>query len=418
MGIFQLSDGKKLRTPDGLTKKETAEWLFTNLEGKEKYAEDRARIGDKLETSGWGATIGGTLGGIAGGVAGIFTSPSVVVNPITLGATVGAGGAAIGEGIEQWITGKGDWSDIGWAGAEGGVYGAIPGVGGQAAKVAGRTGLKGLGRTGAAIGASGATGAVGGAGIAGLAGQDPKIGAAGGFLAGATRGGGKQIGKEFGEQVVKDVDPSIVGDVVRGGKDLATDIVQNVGKNLGISGKYKGLGPELKASVGKIIKGTIREKVGRPTGRLMKAEGWLQLQRTLIREASEQIQKRVGRKLTANETSSIKQMAGDAVNTAKKDYDEFLKKQADEIPVEKPKLRYDNQSKTFKDELGNTIDPATGKQVPGTKSYAGGGLIPGYQTGGQVRRSDPEGRYRQRVAESGGLRTASSETHHSLSSQY
>ena len=36
MGIFQLSDGKKLRTPDGLTKKETAEWLFTNLEGKEK----------------------------------------------------------------------------------------------------------------------------------------------------------------------------------------------------------------------------------------------------------------------------------------------------------------------------------------------------------------------------------------------
>ena len=128
MGIFQLSDGKKLRTPDGLTKKETAEWLFTNLEGKEKYAEDRARIGDKLETSGWGATIGGTLGGIAGGVAGIFTSPSVVVNPITLGATVGAGGAAIGEGIEQWITGKGDWSDIGWAGAEGGVYGAYPGI--------------------------------------------------------------------------------------------------------------------------------------------------------------------------------------------------------------------------------------------------------------------------------------------------
>ena len=77
------------------------------------------RIGDDLETSGWGATIGGTLGGIGGAIGGVFTSPSLVVNPLTLGAAGSAAGSALGEGIEQYLTGKGDYGDVGFAGVEG-----------------------------------------------------------------------------------------------------------------------------------------------------------------------------------------------------------------------------------------------------------------------------------------------------------
>ena len=110
MAVVKLPSGRTVKVPDGMSRNQTIEYIFDKLDGVKGYEEDRKKLGDQLDTSGWGAAIGSTIGGIAGGVAGIFTSPSVVANPITLGAAGSAGGGALGEGIEQWITGKGDWN--------------------------------------------------------------------------------------------------------------------------------------------------------------------------------------------------------------------------------------------------------------------------------------------------------------------
>ena len=181
MAKVKLPSGKIVKVPDGMTENQTIEFIFEKLEGKEGYEEDRKKLGDRLDTSGWGSVIGGGIGALAGGIGGIITSPSIVANPITLGAAGGAAGAAIGEGVEQWLTGKGDYGDVGKAGLYGGATGAI---GGGTAGALVKGGIKtaaGLGAAGGAV-EGGYTGGVGGAATGAV------TGAIGGGVAGGLLG--------------------------------------------------------------------------------------------------------------------------------------------------------------------------------------------------------------------------------------
>lgn len=129
MAIVKLPSGKTVKVPDGKTEKEVFEFLLEHLPDTDEYKEDRKKIGDQLDTSGWGAAIGGGLGAIGGAIAGTLAGP---VGTVAGGVGGGAAGSAAGEGIEQWWTGKGDWDDVGREAAVGGVLGAVPGVAGGA----------------------------------------------------------------------------------------------------------------------------------------------------------------------------------------------------------------------------------------------------------------------------------------------
>ena len=64
MAKVKLPSGKVVKVPDEMSKNQTIEFLFEKLEGKEGYEEDRKKLGDQLETSGWGSVIGGGLGAL------------------------------------------------------------------------------------------------------------------------------------------------------------------------------------------------------------------------------------------------------------------------------------------------------------------------------------------------------------------
>ena len=146
MGVVKLPSGKTAKVPDGLTEQEVLELLWEKLpDGADKDA-----IGDKLNTSGWGSTIGGLIGGALGTVGGSLVAP--VAGTIAGGAAGGAAGAAAGEALEQWWTGgRGDLTDVGTSAVTGGVVG---GIGGGALGAATKFGAKGAAAYGAGVGAA------------------------------------------------------------------------------------------------------------------------------------------------------------------------------------------------------------------------------------------------------------------------
>ncbi len=127
MSIVILPSGRKVRVPQGLNREERIKYLFENLP---KGADKRA-LGDMLDSSGWGATVGGAIGGAIGGIAGLSGGG---IGAIPLAVAGGAAGAGIGEGLEQLVYGKGDLADVGKEALIGGATGLIPGGAGQLAR--------------------------------------------------------------------------------------------------------------------------------------------------------------------------------------------------------------------------------------------------------------------------------------------
>ena len=267
MAIVKLPSGRTVRTPDGLTRQENIEHIFNNLEGREGYEEDRKRLGDQLETSGWGSTIGGTIGGLAGGIGGIFTSPSIVVNPVTLGAAGGAAGAAAGEGFEQWLTGKGDWSDIG---EDALIGGALGGIGGGTAGAVARYGAK--------------------------------AGALGGGLAGGLEGGkdGGATGAAVG---------AVTGVVTGGfGGRLFSGVTGRLASRLGLDKPAKGALQGALDAADTYVRGSTSLSMGLQTGAFQQAKAKLDFKRHVLRVGLEAA-KRLFREETG-ETMSAATEAG------------------------------------------------------------------------------------------------------------
>ena len=331
MAVVKLPSGKTVKIPDGKTKQEAMEFIFEKLEGKEGFEDDRKRIGDQLNTSGWGATIGGAIGGVAGGVGGIFTSPSLVVNPITLGVAGSGAGAALGEGIEQWLTGKGDAGDIAYAGGEGAAWGAIPGVGGQVAKGLGKAGVRGAGQIAGSAASGSAAGAGLGAGGASITGQDVGTGAAVGAIGGALGGAGRGGAKLVVDDVVKNV-----------GKNLTDDIASSVGKEVFGSGTAD-FKTDVIAAAKKFAKGWVKSKAGRPTGKFQMAEAKLDLRRAATSALTKDFAKKFGRDPNKVEIESISKAAKQAAEDAF-DYKAFRDSTLpdaipEQAPIPKPKAK-------------------------------------------------------------------------------
>ena len=147
-----------------------------------------------------------------GAIAGTFGAP--VVGTIAGGAAGGAAGASIGEGIEQWLTGKGDWTDVGTSGLVGGVTG---GIGGGTLGAVTKFGAKGA----AALG--GTAGAV----------EGYKDGGAGGALVGAGLGavtggvGGGLLGKGLSKVSQKLGLDKQAKDAVEIGKDFGANYLES-----------------------------------------------------------------------------------------------------------------------------------------------------------------------------------------------
>ena len=371
MAVYQLSNGKLLQLPDGLTKRQTLNWLFDNLKDKPGYEKDVKLLGDKLNTSGWGATIGGTLGGIAGGIGGVFTSPTLVANPVTLGAAGGAAGAALGEGIEQWWTGKGDWEDIGREAAYGGILG---GVGGGATGAAIKGGLK----TATALGA--AHGGIGGAKEAGVP------GAVTGALTGAVTGGIAGKGLSLATQKLGLDKP--VKSAVQIGKDFGKNYLN--AQWLNVTGRSA-------------------------AGRLQASAAKWQLKRDLLNkvynESVNAFKKSTGKSPTLHQRSLLRQSAKHEVDDlledkriAEKARREFSPEVGDpntgELIGRTPKgpLVKGRSGRMAVEDPEGYFDVKTGERLIDDPEY--------FAQGGQVRRSDPEGRYTKRVAESGILSPA------------
>ena len=283
MSIVKLPSGKTVSIPDGYTEEEALNFLFVNLPDTEEYKQDKKLLGDQLDTSGLGAAIGGTVGATVGSVAGLFLSPSIIANPLTLGVAGSAGGSAIGEGIEQWLTGKGDWGDLATTTVEGGAYGLAPGGAGLIAK-----GLKSknLATRIAAQGVSGGGSAAAGTAVA-----------TGGDLE-ATRNAA--IGGAIGGPIVK----KILGGAM--------------GKLLGAAGQ-RGLADQAKLSGNQYTSGVIATIRGKVTGRqttdaLLKNKAILDLQRAgmgavikaLLPKATKIATAKAGRDLSPKELAVVK----------------------------------------------------------------------------------------------------------------
>lgn len=303
MAVVKLPSGRTVKIPDGMNKDQAIEFLFDNLDGKKGFEDDRKKLGDQLDTSGWGATIGGTIGSIVGSTAGFFGGFGV--GAIPGGIAGGAGGAAIGEGIEQWLTGKGDWSDIGWAGVEGGAWGAIPGGAGQAGKVATKAGLKGVAKVGAQSAAGAATGATIGAGTGAVTGVGAKEGAISGGITGAF--GGPKIGPKIGGLLT--------------GSKAGEAVQKGVSKGLSTASSKLGLDKPVKSAVeiakdyGKsYLNAQWLKATGRKTaGQLNQSAANWQLRRDLVNkvfgEAKKAFEKNAGRTATSAELSQLKKAA-------------------------------------------------------------------------------------------------------------
>ena len=364
MANVKLPSGKIVKIPDGKTEKQAIEFLFENLPDTPEYAKDKELLGDQLDTSGWGSTIGGGIGSVLGAGAGIFTSPSIAFNPVTLGAAGGATGSALGEWFEQMITGKGDLEDIGKSAAEGGIWGVIPGAGGQAAKTALKAGLSKTASTVAGVGTNvgaGATAGAAGANITGLA--DPTTGAlvggASGLIPGAKGPLAKKVLGWFGAKTGLDKQ-------AKKGFDIAKD----AGKGF--------------------LDAAVLKHTGRQTaGNLTNAATIWQLRRDLAnfitKKTIELFKKNTGKAPSAKEARNIKI---NARKEADRQMDKRLKQEAQEkyAPPPKPKIRIHTDPKSgrrfYEDELGNKIDADTGQHFG--KAYAMGGEIPGYQEGGII----------------------------------
>lgn len=257
MGKVKLPSGKIAKVPDGLSRNQVMELLFEKLPD----GEDKDYFGSQLDTSGWGATIGGGLGSIAGTAAG-FLAGGIGAIP---GSVAGGGaGAALGEGVEQWWTGKGDAGDIARAGGEGALWGLVPGVGGQAAKTAGRLGARGAGKALAGLGTNVGIGAGIGAGGATVVGGDPKvgagIGAAGGLLSGAKL-------------------PGKAGEFVEG---AIQESVGKVSKHLGLNREVETLFQALEGPAKEYASGQFKTLSGRrAAGGLQKAGAIWDVKRNL-----------------------------------------------------------------------------------------------------------------------------------------
>ena len=374
MAVVKLPSGRTVKVPDGMSRNQTIEYIFDKLDGVKGYEEDRKKLGDQLDTSGWGAAIGSTIGGIAGGVAGIFTSPSVVANPITLGAAGSAGGGALGEGIEQWITGKGDWDDIAWSGAEGGAWGLIPGVGGQAAKTIARHG----GKAATQIAGSAATGAAGGAGLGGgaaaVSGGDVTSGAVAGAAAGALGGAGRGALKGVADDVIRNVGDEAAGILKTTQKELFGDSTGNFSKDVAKAAK-------------KFALGYVKSKVGRPTGVFQMAEAKLDLRRAATAALKDAYKAQYGKGPSRGALKKIKEAAQKAADDAF-DYGKGVGKYSDDInPPIKPRgtMQKHKGQDVLVDEAGNMFDPKTGQSIP---EFAMGGLITGYANGGEVTEAE------------------------------
>ena len=365
MAVVKLPSGRTVKVPDGQTKRQIIEFLFDKLDGRDGYEDDRAKLGDQLDTSGWGSTIGGTIGGLAGTVGGIFTSPSVVVNPITLGAAGGAAGAAIGEGIEQWITGKGDWKDVGRDAAIGGALGGIGGGAGSAI-------VKGGAKAGLVYGAG--TGAVGGS-------REGTGGALTGAAAGAVTGG-------------------LAGGALQKGLSAAS-------RKLGLDKPVKSAVQAAKDYGSSYLNAQWLKVTGRKTaGQLQQSAANWQLKRDLankvFNKSKDLFESKAGRKATSAEIGQIRTAS---TNEANDIWEQKLRGKADDVLETKVKPK----GKIIKHKGQDVLETKEGLYTLDGEfigDFAMGGLIPGYQTGGQVRRQDPQGRYRQRVAESGALHSA------------
>ena len=212
MAVVKLPSGRTVKIPDGMTENQAIEYIFDKLEGNEDYAEDRQRLGDRLETSGWGSTIGGAIGGTLGAIGGTFVAP--VAGTVAGGAAGGAAGSAIGEGIEQWLSGKGDWEDVGTSALYGGALG---GIGGGAAGAAARFGAAGAATLGGAAGA--VEGARDGGGLTG-----GLLGAAGGAATGGVGGSAFRKGLSLATEKLGLNKP--VKEGVQIGKDAAAGYAQ------------------------------------------------------------------------------------------------------------------------------------------------------------------------------------------------
>ena len=338
MGLVKLPSGKSAKVPDNLTEEQVLNLLFENL----PEGEDKDRIGDRLETSGWGATIGGTIGSIGGAIAGL---PFGGVGAIPGSIVGGAGGAAVGEGIEQWITGKGDWSDIGWSGAEGGAWGLLPGAGATVGKAAAKAGAKKLGQTTANLG----TQALGGAGIGGtgafVTGQDPTTGAAIGAGAGAL-GVGKGLGK-VGDKFAKTKFGQ--GLLERGG-----EVVSGIGRTVGVGASKGTLSEGVADGIEKIVTGEIKAAIGRPTGKFQSTEGKLDIRRALVAAAWDAFRGKFKRTPNKAEKEFIDETIKRQLREDKLDYQDFHSAQLDMF-----------------DAAGNPIEIAPGS----TKYYKQGGKV-------------------------------------------
>ena len=365
MAKVKLPSGKIVKVPDEMSKNQTIEFLFEKLEGKEGFEEDRKKLGDQLDTSGWGSTIGGGIGALAGGIGGIFTSPTLVANPITLGLAGGATGAAIGEGVEQWLTGgKGDAWDIGKSALYGGATGA---AGGAAAGAIAKGGIWGAGLLGAGGGAieGGRTGGVGGA-------------ATGAVLGGATGG---ILSKATGPII------SIASQKL--GLDKPAKSALQIGKDFA-SGKANAalLGATGRATAGNLIGSAATWEARRNIANL------------IFKKSIEALKKSKGKKrVSPAETADLRR-------ASKIEADDIWEQQLRgkytdhlEPPNIKPRgkaTRYKGMD-VIEDAQGNMYNPSTGAFVD---QFNQGGII------GNRRRQDESGAYRDRVTGSETLSTA------------
>ena len=314
--VFVLPASKKrIKVPAGLKEEQLYNGLFQLLQkdkfkGKE-YDEDRKLIGDKLETSGWGAAIGGTIGSIGGGFAGLFAGPGAIAAVPAGSIAGGAGGAAIGEGIEQWITGKGDTSDIGDEAIAGGLWGVIPGAAGAGARVA-KLAAPAAVRGAQPIGAISGAGAAGGA-IGEITGGDPTasaVGGAVGFVAGGALGA--KITNKFSQAI-------------------STGTRQ-------FAGREGASAPQLfDEGLNKVVSGAMMKARGVPLGGAQMGAGQADIKRAGVRAAMDYIGSVFGAKSggRATEAAVARNLTPEELVEVRRAVEAFVSKKADKMFAEK-----------------------------------------------------------------------------------
>lgn len=380
MSVVKLPSGKTVKVPDGMTKEETIEFLFNNLDGKEGFEDDRAKLGTELETTGWGSVIGGTVGSIGGAFIGGVLTPFTggVANPLTGGIAGGGIGAGVGENIEQWITGRGGDYDSLKAAGEGAAWGVVPGVGGQVTKGIAKTGGKAVPQ----ILGSSAAGAATGAGISAATGVDPKIGAVAGALGGAGRAGGQAAKGEKG----------LLQHAIDFGFDEAEGLWKGGKKHLlGTKGKnvdklwQDALWPAGKKYFG----GWVKQRTGRSAaGGMQKAAAIWDAKRDVaaffVNKATASAEK-AGVKLSKFDVFKIRREAQKQASKLVDEYSEIRArvKANPNDKVAQAQLKdimgenYGGQSYATKQDIFNPIDPATGERAfdPSITGYATGGDV-------------------------------------------